>query len=65
MNWAERFPLEPYGIQVEFAKTLYDALCEGTKLCFMESPTGTGKSFSLLVGLIAWLEKNRFSIESK
>jgi Rad3-related DNA helicase len=50
-----KFPIEPYQIQTDFAKTLYEALESQVKLCFMESPTGTGKSYSLLVGLCSWL----------
>lgn len=55
--------MQPYELQVDFAQTLIDALNNKVKLCFMESPTGTGKSYSLLVGLCTWLEQHRFSVD--
>lgn len=60
-----KFPVQPYSIQVELAETLYKALESEVKLCFMQSPTGTGKSYSLLVGLCSWLQKNRFATDTK
>ncbi|CAB3378645.1 Hypothetical predicted protein [Cloeon dipterum] len=49
------FPFSPYNIQSEFMKSLYSALENGS-LAIMESPTGTGKSMSLICGAIAWLK---------
>ncbi|KAJ1522967.1 hypothetical protein ONE63_002104 [Megalurothrips usitatus] len=54
------FPFTPYHIQHDFMTSLYTALEEG-KLGIFESPTGTGKSLSLICGALAWLcdhEKN-------
>ncbi|XP_033095737.1 ATP-dependent DNA helicase DDX11-like [Anneissia japonica] len=48
------FPFTPYDIQKEFMSHLYLALDEG-KIGIFESPTGTGKSLSLICGAITWL----------
>lgn len=48
------FPFTPYHIQHDFMTSLYTALEEG-KLGIFESPTGTGKSLSLICGALAWL----------
>ncbi|KAJ1303466.1 hypothetical protein OPQ81_011654 [Rhizoctonia solani] len=52
------FPFQPYGIQLELMKSLYTAL-EGRKVAILESPTGTGKSLSLLCGAMTWLRDNK------
>ncbi|XP_064609498.1 ATP-dependent DNA helicase DDX11-like [Liolophura sinensis] len=49
------FPFEPYGIQVGFMKALYQSLEMG-KIGIFESPTGTGKSLSLICGALTWLQ---------
>ncbi|CAH1159677.1 unnamed protein product [Phaedon cochleariae] len=49
------FPFPPYGIQNEFMKNLYSVL-ENGKLGIFESPTGTGKSLSIICGAIRWLK---------
>ncbi|KAI8641897.1 helicase C-terminal domain-containing protein [Parasitella parasitica] len=51
------FPFEPYSIQKEFMKELYDVLSNG-KIGIFESPTGTGKSLSLICGSLKWLKDN-------
>ncbi|XP_029951189.1 ATP-dependent DNA helicase DDX11 [Salarias fasciatus] len=48
------FPYQPYKIQEEFMQTLYNALDQG-KVGIFESPTGTGKSLSLICGALSWL----------
>lgn len=49
------FPFTPYGIQQEFMRELYVAL-EAGKIGIFESPTGTGKSMSLICGALKWLK---------
>ncbi|XP_032780597.2 ATP-dependent DNA helicase DDX11 isoform X1 [Daphnia magna] len=49
-----RFPFEPYPIQLDFMKNLYQCIEQG-KLGIFESPTGTGKSLSLICGTLSWL----------
>lgn len=47
-------PYVPYDIQLEFMQHLYDCLEHG-KVAVFESPTGTGKSLSLICGAVTWL----------
>ncbi|XP_035381632.1 ATP-dependent DNA helicase DDX11 [Electrophorus electricus] len=48
------FPFKPYPIQESFMETLYAVLDQG-KVGIFESPTGTGKSLSLICGALTWL----------
>ncbi|XP_044729931.1 ATP-dependent DNA helicase DDX11 [Chrysoperla carnea] len=48
------FPFPPYDIQKQFMNSLYNAL-ETNKLGIFESPTGTGKTMSLICGSLTWL----------
>ncbi|KAM4678236.1 LOW QUALITY PROTEIN: ATP-dependent DNA helicase DDX11 [Discoglossus pictus] len=48
------FPYQPYTIQEDFMRALYQVLETG-KVGIFESPTGTGKSLSLICGALAWL----------
>ncbi|KAH6643831.1 helicase C-terminal domain-containing protein [Boeremia exigua] len=63
-------PYEPYGIQKQFMSAVYDCLEDG-KVGIFESPTGTGKSLSLICGSLTWLREHKrrtfedgFQIES-
>lgn len=47
LNLREAFPFEPYDIQMQFAKQLYNAL-NNKSIGFFESPTGT-VSISIIV----------------
>ncbi|KAK2157466.1 hypothetical protein LSH36_191g04084 [Paralvinella palmiformis] len=49
------FPFEPYDIQKGFMEHLYKALELG-KIGIFESPTGTGKSLSIICGALRWLK---------
>ncbi|KAJ3596943.1 hypothetical protein NHX12_003343 [Muraenolepis orangiensis] len=49
------FPYQPYPIQEQFMRALYGALEDG-KVGIFESPTGTGKSLSLICGALSWLK---------
>ncbi|KAI9252292.1 helicase C-terminal domain-containing protein [Phascolomyces articulosus] len=49
------FPFQPYSIQNEFMNSLYDTLSKG-KIGIFESPTGTGKSLSIICGSLRWLK---------
>uniref|UniRef100_A0A8D0FBY3 ATP-dependent DNA helicase DDX11 n=1 Tax=Strix occidentalis caurina TaxID=311401 RepID=A0A8D0FBY3_STROC len=48
------FPYTPYLIQERFMAALYSAL-EAGRVGIFESPTGTGKSLSLICGALSWL----------
>ena len=48
------FPFPPYSIQIQFMKELYKCL-ENAQLGIFESPTGTGKSMSIICGALKWL----------
>ncbi len=48
-----RFPYEAYDIQTDFMRSLFDCL-ENGRFGIFESPTGTGKSLSLICGTLTW-----------
>lgn len=48
------FPFPPYPIQNQFMRQLYQCL-ENSNLGIFESPTGTGKSLSIICGAVKWL----------
>ncbi|RDD45928.1 putative ATP-dependent DNA helicase DDX11 [Trichoplax sp. H2] len=58
------FPFQPYDIQVQFMRTLYTVL-QDRKIGIFESPTGTGKSLSLICGAITWLNDFNRNIEGR
>jgi len=47
-------PYQPYEIQLDFMNNLYRCI-EHEKVGIFESPTGTGKSLSLICGALTWL----------
>lgn len=47
-------PFTPYDIQSDFMKTLYKVL-DSSSIGIFESPTGTGKTLSLICGSMTWL----------
>lgn len=51
------FPFEPYGIQDQFMRALYTVI-ENRKIGIFESPTGTGKTLSLMCSALKWLSDN-------
>lgn len=51
-------PYEPYDIQRQFMNAVYDCLEHGNVGIF-ESPTGTGKSLSLICGSLTWLRDHK------
>ncbi|XP_057367089.1 putative ATP-dependent RNA helicase DDX11-like protein 8 isoform X2 [Daphnia carinata] len=63
-----RFPFEPYPIQLDFMKNVYQCIEQG-KLGIFESPTGTGKSLSLICGTLTWLtdhdQHKKFQLEKQ
>lgn len=50
------FPFEPYTTQRDYVESVIKAL-NGRHHALLESPTGTGKTLSLLCSSLAWLQK--------
>lgn len=49
-------PYSPYDVQLEFMRSAYDVLDRGSgHIGILESPTGTGKSLSLICASMTWL----------
>lgn len=48
------FPFQPYSIQDQFMRALYSVI-EKRKIGVFESPTGTGKTLSLMCSTLKWL----------
>ncbi|KAF1985456.1 ATP-dependent RNA helicase-like protein chl1 [Aulographum hederae CBS 113979] len=51
-------PYTPYDIQLQFMSALYSCIEDG-KIGIFESPTGTGKSLSLICGSLTWLRDHK------
>ncbi|KAH8645803.1 helicase C-terminal domain-containing protein [Xylariales sp. PMI_506] len=53
-------PYTPYDVQQQFMRTVYDVLERGNgQIGILESPTGTGKSLSLICGAMTWLRNHK------
>ncbi|TBU40126.1 DNA repair helicase [Dichomitus squalens] len=52
------FPFKPYDIQLDLMRQVFSAI-EDKKVAIMESPTGTGKTLSLLCASLTWLQHER------
>ncbi|KAI8255112.1 ATP-dependent DNA helicase [Colletotrichum sp. SAR11_239] len=53
-------PYTPYNVQTDFMKTAYGVLQAGNgQVGILESPTGTGKSLSLICASLTWLRNQR------
>ncbi|CAH2351532.1 ATP-dependent DNA helicase Chl1p [[Candida] railenensis] len=57
LNDSEHFghPYVPYKIQIELMKEIYSCIENGCKIGIFESPTGTGKTLSLICSTMTWL----------
>lgn len=62
------FPFTPYSIQDQFMRALYSVI-ENRKIGIFESPTGTGKTLTLMCSTLKWLtdhdELNRLDLMDK
>eukprot|EP00958_Prasinococcus_capsulatus_P017004 scaffold1906_cov403-Prasinococcus_capsulatus_cf.AAC.5 len=52
------FPYQPYQIQEELMRNIYLTL-EHSKVGILESPTGTGKTLSVICSTLEWLRQHR------
>ncbi|XP_073110576.1 uncharacterized protein [Elaeis guineensis] len=52
------FPFDPYPIQTDFMAFLYDSLEKGG-IAMLESPTGTGKTLSIICSAMQWAVDRR------
>ncbi|CAD8098779.1 unnamed protein product [Paramecium sonneborni] len=52
------FPHKPYDVQINYMKSVVQTL-DGKFNALLESPTGTGKTLSLLCASLGWLQKHR------
>ncbi|KAI1123997.1 helicase C-terminal domain-containing protein [Nemania abortiva] len=53
-------PFTPYDVQQQFMHTVYNVLEQGDgQIGILESPTGTGKSLSLICAALTWLRNHR------
>ncbi|XP_041015216.1 ATP-dependent DNA helicase DDX11 [Juglans microcarpa x Juglans regia] len=52
------FPYNPYSIQIDFMNALYHSLNQGG-VSMLESPTGTGKTLSIICSALQWVVDRR------
>ncbi|KAI0418216.1 helicase C-terminal domain-containing protein [Xylaria grammica] len=53
-------PFTPYDVQLQFMHTVYNVLEQGNgQIGILESPTGTGKSLSLICAALTWLRDHK------
>ncbi|XP_042475698.1 ATP-dependent DNA helicase DDX11 isoform X2 [Macadamia integrifolia] len=58
------FPFKPYGIQLDFMKALYSSLDKGG-VAMLESPTGTGKTLSIICSALQWIVDRKQLLKSE
>ncbi|XP_066245652.1 regulator of telomere elongation helicase 1 homolog isoform X2 [Euwallacea similis] len=58
------FPFQPYDIQVDYMDKVIECL-EGETTAVLESPTGTGKTLSLLCSSLAWLQQKKSRLQAQ
>lgn len=58
------FPFEPYELQKNYMEKVMEALQNRTN-AILESPTGTGKTLSLLCSTLAWLQMEKAQVQAE
>lgn len=56
------FPFKPYDIQKDYMSKVIECIQNETT-AVLESPTGTGKTLSLLCSSLAWLQLKKAQIQ--
>ncbi|CAI5756368.1 unnamed protein product [Candida verbasci] len=56
-------PYKPYDIQLQLMEQIYDCIDNDYKIGIFESPTGTGKTLSLICSTMTWLRKRKIEDE--
>ncbi|CAG9823220.1 unnamed protein product [Phaedon cochleariae] len=59
-----KFPFKPYDIQRDYMEKVLECLQKETN-GVLESPTGTGKTLSLLCSTMAWLELKKAQVQAQ
>ncbi|KIR32908.1 chromosome transmission fidelity protein 1 [Cryptococcus deuterogattii MMRL2647] len=66
LSTPETFPFpypKPYDIQLDLMRVVFRAIEDG-KIAIVESPTGTGKSLSLLTSTLTWLSQHQARLDT-
>lgn len=58
-QWSFYHPYKPYNIQLQLMSEIYATLENGYKVGIFESPTGTGKTLSIICSTMSWLRNHR------
>lgn len=58
------FPFEPYELQKNYMEKVIEALQNQTN-AILESPTGTGKTLSLLCSTLAWIQMKKAQVQAE
>lgn len=58
------FPFEPYELQKNYMEKVIEALQNQTN-AVLESPTGTGKTLSLLCSTLAWIQMKKAQVQAE
>lgn len=57
------FPGTPYDVQKQLMSAMYNTIEDGS-IGLFESPTGTGKTLSIICSALSWLEHNRVFVNA-
>lgn len=61
LNVPVNFPFEPYDLQKAYMTKVIECL-ENSTNAVLESPTGTGKTLSLLCSSLAWITVQKLKV---